>query len=280
MNSINLVLQFTAFVACSASAIIWRLRPPLKNNCDSFTGDNVLTTSEVFNLWLWGHMCLFSPWVLAPCMVIFKTTEWTKFAPAVFSNKTHTKHTDYYNPTEQVSWTTWSGHMISAAQGHEHKAVTPSFLSLSRAPCRKSLETSSFSSNHMMTNGSNQLENKRNKKSQPEPVAHCVECRSRNRCVQRTLTPDIQVRASGKWPAPCSTRYRATSLWSAGSYNLRFYTSDASHALEKRFRFKMNQYFSVSDVVTTYISSLQVNETINHYKYAWTKTGIHCTYLP
>lgn len=36
--------------------------------------------------------------------------------------------------------------------------VTPSFLSLSRAPCRKSLDTSSFSSNHMITNGSNQLQ--------------------------------------------------------------------------------------------------------------------------
>lgn len=40
------------------------------------------------------------------------------------------------------------------------KTVTPSFLSLSRAPCRKSLDTSSFSSNHMMTNGSNQLQSK------------------------------------------------------------------------------------------------------------------------
>lgn len=36
--------------------------------------------------------------------------------------------------------------------------VTPSFLSLSRAPCRKSLDTSSFSSNHMITKGSNQLQ--------------------------------------------------------------------------------------------------------------------------
>lgn len=39
--------------------------------------------------------------------------------------------------------------------------LTPSFLSLSRAPCRKSLDTSSFSSNHMMTNGSNQLQKKK-----------------------------------------------------------------------------------------------------------------------
>jgi len=35
--------------------------------------------------------------------------------------------------------------------------ITPSFLSLSRAPWRKSRDTSSFSSNHWMTNGSNHL---------------------------------------------------------------------------------------------------------------------------
>lgn len=35
---------------------------------------------------------------------------------------------------------------------------TPSFLSLSSAPCRKSRDTSSFSSSHWMTKGSNQLE--------------------------------------------------------------------------------------------------------------------------
>lgn len=34
---------------------------------------------------------------------------------------------------------------------------TPSFLSLSRAPCRKSRETSSFSSSHWITKGSNHL---------------------------------------------------------------------------------------------------------------------------
>lgn len=52
--------------------------------------------------------------------------------------------------------------VVHLPQGTGYRAtmtvVTPSFLSLSRAPCRKSLETSSFSSNHMMTNGSNQLQ--------------------------------------------------------------------------------------------------------------------------
>ncbi len=36
--------------------------------------------------------------------------------------------------------------------------LTPSFLSRSRAPCKKSRDTSSFSSNHWMTNGSNHLQ--------------------------------------------------------------------------------------------------------------------------
>lgn len=36
--------------------------------------------------------------------------------------------------------------------------LTPSFLSLSSAPCRKSRDTSSFSSSHWITKGSNQLE--------------------------------------------------------------------------------------------------------------------------
>jgi hypothetical protein len=36
--------------------------------------------------------------------------------------------------------------------------LTPSFLSRSRAPCRKSRDTSSFSSSHWMTKGSNHLE--------------------------------------------------------------------------------------------------------------------------
>lgn len=36
--------------------------------------------------------------------------------------------------------------------------LTPSFLSRSSAPCRKSRDTSSFSSNHWMTKGSNHLE--------------------------------------------------------------------------------------------------------------------------
>lgn len=35
--------------------------------------------------------------------------------------------------------------------------LTPSFLSLSSAPWRNSIETSSFSSSHCMTNGSNHL---------------------------------------------------------------------------------------------------------------------------
>lgn len=36
--------------------------------------------------------------------------------------------------------------------------LTPSFLSRSSAPCRKSRDTSSFSSSHWITKGSNQLE--------------------------------------------------------------------------------------------------------------------------
>lgn len=36
--------------------------------------------------------------------------------------------------------------------------LTPSFLSRSKAPCRKSRDTSSFSSSHWMTKGSNHLE--------------------------------------------------------------------------------------------------------------------------
>lgn len=48
--------------------------------------------------------------------------------------------------------------------------LTPSFLSLSKAPCKKSRETSSFSSSHWMTNGSNHLQN-------PNILTHiCATC--------------------------------------------------------------------------------------------------------
>lgn len=45
---------------------------------------------------------------------------------------------------------------------------TPSFLSLSSAPCRKSKETSSFSSSHCITNCSNHLQGSKDSKSQQE----------------------------------------------------------------------------------------------------------------
>lgn len=42
-------------------------------------------------------------------------------------------------------------------QNSERRGLTPSFLSLSRAPLRKSMATSSFSSSHWITKGSNHL---------------------------------------------------------------------------------------------------------------------------
>lgn len=48
---------------------------------------------------------------------------------------------------------------------------------------------------------------------------------------RRILTLDIQVHAFGMWVDPCSIHYRATSPWSASSYNLHFYTGGAFHAL-------------------------------------------------
>lgn len=109
------------------------------------------------------------------------------------------------------------------------KAFTPSFLSLSRAPCRKSLDTSSFSSNHMTTNGSNQLQRKERAEAAWVSVPRCE--RQGVDAVYKTLTLDTQVRASGKCAALCSTHCRAISPWSASSYNLRFYTGGSSHAL-------------------------------------------------
>ena len=109
------------------------------------------------------------------------------------------------------------------------KAFTPSFLSLSRAPCRKSLDTSSFSSNHMTTNGSNQLQRKERAESAWASVPRWE--RQGVDAVYKTLTLDTQVRASGKCAALCSTHCRAISPWSASSYNLRFYTGGSSHAL-------------------------------------------------
>lgn len=87
------------------------------------------------------------------------------------------------------------------------KALTPSFLSLSKAPCRKSLDTSSFSSNHMTTNGSNQLQDK-----ERDNMSFCADQVAVGGDVcMRILTLDTRVRASGKWTAPCSTHCRATS---------------------------------------------------------------------
>lgn len=58
------------------------------------------------------------------------------------------------------------GHWGEGSRPHEHTAgshpvpidLTPSFLSRSSAPCRKSRDTSSFSSNHWITKGSNHLQ--------------------------------------------------------------------------------------------------------------------------
>lgn len=50
--------------------------------------------------------------------------------------------------------------------------LTPSFLSLSRAPFRKSMATSSFSSSHWMTKGSNHLRDEE----------HCSAEQSHHRC--------------------------------------------------------------------------------------------------
>lgn len=72
----------------------------------------------------------------------------------------------------------------------------------------------------------------RNKQRKHESLCHRGKCRRKGMYVVcKILTLDIPVRASGKWAAPCSTRYRATSPWSASSYNLRFYTGGSSHAL-------------------------------------------------
>ena len=118
------------------------------------------------------------------------------------------------------------------------KAITPSFLSLSRAPWRKSLDTSSFSSNHMMTNGSNQLQNEK-KNVHRECFEYCS--RKSVHAVWKILTLDIQGRASGKWSAPCSIHYRATSPWSASSYNLHFYTDGSSRALNIKEKDRMRK---------------------------------------
>lgn len=60
----------------------------------------------------------------------------------------------------------------------------------------------------------------------------------------KILTLDIQVRASGKCSAPCSTRCRATSPWSASSYNLRSYTGGSSHALNIKEKVPLHHSFS------------------------------------
>lgn len=66
------------------------------------------------------------------------------------------------------------------------------------------------------------------------------------------LTLDIQVRASGRWTAPCSTHCRATSPWSVSSCNLRFYTGGSFHALNiKEKQRPMSSLFSLYTVVYT-----------------------------
>lgn len=64
---------------------------------------------------------------------------------------------------------------------------TPSFLSLSRAPCRKSKETSSFSSSHCITNCSNHLQGRKDSKLQqgeehPNPSKPCESCQMSECC--------------------------------------------------------------------------------------------------
>ncbi len=60
---------------------------------------------------------------------------------------------------------------------YQCEKLTPSFLSLSRAPLRKSIATSSFSSNHWITNGSNHLQREKTtqQSSDPTPRAETVE---------------------------------------------------------------------------------------------------------
>ncbi len=80
----------------------------------------------------------------------------------------------------------------------------------------------------------------RNERRQHE--CHSGECRGKGvDAVYEILTLDIQARASGKWAVPCSTRYRATSPWSASSYNLRFYTGGSSHALNIKEKERMRK---------------------------------------
>lgn len=64
---------------------------------------------------------------------------------------------------------------------------TPSFLSLSRAPCRKSKETSSFSSSHCITNCSNHLQGSEDSKLHQEeehtnPSKPCESCQMSECC--------------------------------------------------------------------------------------------------
>lgn len=82
------------------------------------------------------------------------------------------------------------GHWGEGSRPHEHTAgshsvpidLTPSFLSRSSAPCRKSRDTSSFSSNHWITKGSNHLQRVHGERSQhggTDPSrAHCSPPRS------------------------------------------------------------------------------------------------------
>ena len=121
--------------------------------------------------------------------------------------------------------------------------LTPSFLSLSRAPCMNSTDTSSFSANHCSTNCTNHLHGE-TQASYPNPNIS-IKDQFKNHMIKHNASPPslwenstlaLTTGSRGRRPwrsaAPWHTRCRATWPWSAGSCSRCSYTAAASRALQ------------------------------------------------
>lgn len=110
------------------------------------------------------------------------------------------------------------------------KHLTPSFLSLSRAPCMNSMDTSSFSSSHCSTNCWNHLEKARHNVNKHQKRFYFWMCLVVE-MMKSSLTWGIRAQLPWKLADPSHIHYTAIWPWSAGSCSLRSYTAGVFHVL-------------------------------------------------
>lgn len=109
------------------------------------------------------------------------------------------------------------------------KHLTPSFLSLSRAPCMNSMDTSSFSSSHCSTNCWNHLEKARHNVNKHQKRFYFWMCLVVE--MKSSLTWGIRAQLPWKLADLSHIHYTAIWPWSAGSCSLRSYTIGVFHVL-------------------------------------------------